>query len=286
MKRFWTLILCCIMLISHSTTSFALGPVEKPDNPLTDNPRYEIYREVVDSFKNAEESQIQPQWTSGDSENNYGSHGLIALMGISIASGKNSAIDAYFTSARTQWLIEYSVMPDTDERGAAFDCHFYGADELNYMKGTDTAYTRFRNHYNTAVTQYKSGNYQQATQELGRAIHFISDINNPHHASNAVALLSYHTQFEDYVEEARESNVVNPTYITASYLAGFSNKSLKTIADESATHARSYFSLANSNYPVSFNRSQAVLAINPTFCNAQKVTAGVIYKFCKEVGMF
>lgn len=34
------------------------------------------------------------------------------------------------------------------------------------------------------------------------------------------------------------------------------------------------------------DRSWAVLAINPTFCNAQKVTAGVIYKFCDKVGVF
>lgn len=285
-KRFWSFALCIAMLTSLSTTAFAFGPVLATDDPLADNPRAEIYREVVNSFKNVEESQIKPQWESGDSENNYGSHGLIALMGISIASGKNSAIDDYFTSTRTQWLIEYSVMPDTDETGVAFDCHFYGVDELNYLGKTDTAYTRFRNHYNTAVIQYKSGNYLQATRELGRAIHFISDINNPHHASNAIAVLSYHTQFESYVEDARENNVVNPAHVTTSYLAGFSSKSLKTIADESATHARSYFSLANSNYPVSFDRSQAVLAINPTFCNAQKVTAGVIYKFCDEVGMF
>ena len=93
-------------------------------------------------------------------------------------------------------------------------------------------------------------------------------------------------KFEDYVEEARENNVVNPTYVTATYLSSFSNKSLKTIADESAVHARGYFNQANATWPTGFNRSQAVLAINPTFCNAQKVTAGVIYKFCDEVGMF
>lgn len=233
-------------------------------------------------------SRPQPRWTSGDSENNYGSHGLIALMGISIASGENSAIDGYFTSARTQWFIEYSVMPDIDERGPLnllFDCHFYGANGKKYWGGSDAAYTRFRDHYNTAVTRYRSGHYLVATQELGRAIHFISDINNPHHASNAIAGLSFHTDFEAYVEEARENNVVNPAYINVSYLSAFSKKSLKTIADESAEHARGYFDLANAGN-LTFDRSQAVLAINPTFCNAQKVTAGVIYKFCDEVGMF
>lgn len=284
-KRFASFALCIAMLLSMSVTVFAAESTQTRD-PLADIPRAEIYRDVVSAFYEADGSQVQPRWTSGDSENNYGSHGLIALMGIVIASGKNAAIDDYFTSTRTQWLIEYSVMPDIDEKGLLYDCHFYGANEKNYSGGTDTAYTRFRDHYNAAVVQYRSGNYLQATQELGRAIHFISDINNPHHASNSIAGVSYHTQFEDYVEEARENNVVNPTYVTATYLSSFSNKSLKTIADESAVHARGYFNQANATWPTGFNRSQAVLAINPTFCNAQKVTAGVIYKFCDEVGMF
>ena len=283
-KRFASFTLCVAMLLSMSATAFAAEPTQT-DDPLADIPRAEIYRDVVSAFYEAEESQIQPRWTSGDSENNYGSHGLIALMGMTIACVRSDEIDDYFTPDLAETLMEYSIMPDEDEVGLAWDCHFYGVDGLNYLGGTDTAYTRFRDHYNAAVIQYRSGNHLFATRELGRAIHFISDINNPHHASNAIAVASYHTQFEDYVEAARESNVVNPANVTATYLSAFTSKSLKTIADESATHARGYFSLANATYPFGFDRSQAVLAINPTFCNAQKVTAGVIYKFFDEVGL-
>lgn len=176
-------------------------------------------------------------------------------------------------------------MPDEDE-GNLWDCHFYGANEKNYLGGSDTAYTRFKDHYNAAVTQYRSGNYQFATQELGRAIHFISDINEPHHASNAyMPLYPSHGQFEAYVEESREDNVVNPSNVTISYLSGFSSKSLKNIADESASHARQYFDYANAMNKDFLDKSQAILAVNPTFCNAQKVSAGVIYKFCMEVGI-
>lgn len=252
------------------------------NEPITDAERYLIYQSVVNNFN----SQPQPYWTSGNEENNYGNHGLIAMMGISIADS-NSAIDAYFESNRTQWLIEYSIMPDIEERdNYTFSGHFYGENGKNYLGGSTTAYTRFRDHYNNAVVYYNSGNYLESTRSLGRAIHYISDINNPHHSSNAIAGASNHTAFEAYVEEARESNVVNPAYITTSYLNGFTNKSLKTIADESATFSRGYYSLANAGYPLTLDRSRAVLAINPTFCNSQKVAAGVIYKFCKEVGMF
>lgn len=46
MKRFWSLILCCIILISHSTTSFALGPGKETNGPLTDNQNMaEIHKE-------------------------------------------------------------------------------------------------------------------------------------------------------------------------------------------------------------------------------------------------
>ena len=284
MKKLLSLLLTFGMICSLSSPAFASE--QSSSYSLDNNPRADIYRSVVEDFS----SMPQLYWTSGDSENNYGSHGLITLMGISVASVRNNAIDDYFTPTRSQWLIEYSVMPDIDERGtlnALFDCHFYGPNEKNYWGGTDTAYTRFKNHYNTAVIQYRSGNYLVATQELGRAIHFISDINNPHHANNADAVrYPSHTQFEDYVEEARENNIVNPANIPLSYLSAFSSKSLKTIANESGAFARQYFSYANSMNGLVLDRSRAVLAINPTYCNAQKVTAGVIYKFCDEVGMF
>lgn len=279
-KRYTSFLMCALLIFSLTIPAFATN-----DDPLADNPRASVYRSVVEGFKEREASQTQPRWTSGDSENNYGSHGLIATMGITIAGGKKSAINEYFNLTRTQWLIEYSVMPDIDEKSNLYECHFYGENELNYNDGTDTAYTRFLSHYNAAVSQYNSGNYLGSTQELGRAIHFISDINNPHHASNAVAVLSYHTQFEDYVEDARENNLVSPSTVTLSYLNSFCNKSLKTIADESATFARGYFSLANATYPLGVDYSKMVLAINPTYCNAQKVAAGVIYKFCIQVGI-
>ena len=77
-KRFASFALCIAMLLSMSATVFAAEPTQTHD-PLADIPRAEIYRDVVSAFYEADGSQVQPRWTSGDSENNYGSHGLIAL---------------------------------------------------------------------------------------------------------------------------------------------------------------------------------------------------------------
>lgn len=84
MKKLVAVVLSIVIMTSLAVPVLSFN--RSTSDYLTDNPRTSIYRTVVEDFY----SKPQTQWTSGNSENNYGSHGLIALMGISITSGKKA----------------------------------------------------------------------------------------------------------------------------------------------------------------------------------------------------
>lgn len=123
---------------------------------------------------------------------------------------------------------------------------------------------------------YKSGSKSSAMEELGRALHYLQDVNVPHHAMNAVAVLTNHTQFEAYVEGHQESYEVTGT--TPSLYTD-ANNSLGTIIDDYAEVARGWYDEATSS-----NESEKDRAAGACVRNSQRATVTVLYKFMIDVG--
>lgn len=165
--------------------------------------------------------EINPQWSSGNNykhtEQELSTHQLITLEAFSrfIDNHGFYKIDGTQALAITLYLAAASGMPDMDERdGGIFRNHFYDPDSGNNYRGDSsfTAKTEAEKHINNAYlklrTNYfmdvESDDFIYIIEELGRALHYIQDVCEPHHAANKIAINSNHSAFESYVEGKTE----------------------------------------------------------------------------------
>lgn len=271
-------LLVSVITLMTGLTSFAA----ETEITLSENDEKEILEIVntVVSEINAEYPPAQQErWGSGDQGNtNTGTHGYIATRGSYIAAYSNTKLGTFLTSTRKNQIAKGSVKPDKEDVGAAFANHFYGPSGTNYLGGSNTAYSNMSSNFNKAVNYYNGGNKDLAMEFLGKAIHFISDINEPHHASNLIAGASRHTQFENYVE-ARFTNYAIGN-MTVSALNQYNLRSMLEIANISAGKARSNVGGAESTSTTSMNTAATAMV-----GDAQKDAAGLIYRFATKVGI-
>ena len=265
------LVLALAMTLSN--TAFALdGVVIEPIEP--------DYKEIVEEvFPGYWDVEISPQWSSGDKDvATPGTHGYITQVAYDLLRDEKNAAYSFYSGQRTN-LIRGSVLPDKDEtQGILFLWHFYGLDGKSWDGSSVTAYTKCIEHYNDAVDLYYAGSKASAMEELGRALHYLQDVNVPHHAMNVTAIHigNNHSSFESEVEEDKESYAVTgfnqSVYTDADY-------SLGTIIDDRAEIARDWYDDASSS-----NRSDRNRAAGACVRNSQRATATVLYKFMYDVG--
>ncbi len=178
-------------------------------------------------------------------------------------------------------LFTYCVQPDFDENIGIYKYHFYNpATGKNFVGENASALTKFTGHYKSAIKYYKSNRLSKAWEELGRALHFLEDINTPVH-SNAQVLVDAtfqvpdHTSFEELCIKEQDKHVASMNKDEFRY---YYNNKLETIAK-----AASY--VANDNCYAMFEYktlSREEVAGN-AIINAQKAVAGVLYKFYHDV---
>lgn len=240
----------------------------------------ELFGEGV-SFHNLDQGNtgdVSVQWGSGGINK---THQYLAARGLTILQNDkgSSVANNYYTTGAASIIMEYADMPDVDENQDVFAAHFYNPyTGLNFIAQTNpTAKTKFIDHYNNAVSNYSS-NPTYAYQELGRAIHFLSDLNEPHHAANAIAGVTNHIEFEGWVDAYRYTYNVNNsswyTYVSTSTLDGISNYC--------AYHAYGYLEWATAvtNQAANFH-----VAANGTLPFAQQFVAALLYRFLDDVGV-
>ena len=87
-------------------------------------------------------------------------------------------------------------------------------------------------------------------QELGRALHYLADINTPHHAALLTTLNSNHAAFERFVDSTRLDYCVDTTDKYSGLATADSSRDLKGYSQEifnlSAWHALEYKNQATS----------------------------------------
>lgn len=110
-------------------------------------------------------------------------------------------------------LMEATDWPDklgNETDAGTFAGHFYDPDSgKNWLGQTSpTARTRAESYFKSAVDAYHSGDVQLAMSNLGKGTHYVSDLNEPHHASNLTAVNSNHSAFEKYVDKNRKSYTI------------------------------------------------------------------------------
>lgn len=180
-------------------------------------------------------------------------------------------------------LLQYCDKPDSDEADYAFAYHFYNPyTKKNYLPSflpasNTTGMTKFQEHMKNAVSNYNL-NKTYSMEELGRAIHFLTDINVPHHAANLIAGLSSHTQYESYISKNNSLFFVNTSNAYDKYSSYGFNDYCTAIFDECAKNAYEYRSVRDS-----YDSSDWEKAARPTLKLAQEDIASLLYRFEKEV---
>lgn len=100
--------------------------------------------------------------------------------------------------------------------------------------------THVQNVFADAMAARDAGNYQLASQLVGRMSHYFSDICNPLHTDQSTAEESVHGNYEEHVDTQTDSQNENDGWITSDGLSivdGPGAVSQKTVAAATASHA-------------------------------------------------
>lgn len=195
---------------------------------------------------------VQPLWKSGG-DDSMATHELITLEALSEFIKDYGFYDTDGTTmfGIALYLAAASAIPDQLEIGIAFAGHFYDPDTgLNYLNdGLSTAVTNAYMHYQSAYRKLKknvnmdlnSDKFTAVLRQLGCCLHYVQDACEPHHASNAVAGVTTHTEFESYVESNISAYLTNVPAVPSELYNKAQSKDLTLITHWAAATAKPYY---------------------------------------------
>jgi len=197
-----------------------------------------------------------------------------------LTADKGTAVANFLLVYKTD-LLTNSDWPDSYENDfGLYTSHFYNPNTGKTFLGSTTALTRFTTHANNAKKYYAT-NRTTAMRELGRALHYLADINEPHHAALLIAGISNHTQYESWASANQ-----------GSYLATTSTLYGATMYDARANFAgycKDIFRMAAFNaYDMadeakSADKTKWAISANDTLVYAQESIAAFLYNFLYSV---
>lgn len=237
---------------------------------------------------------IQPRWGSGDPEKDKtGSHEMITAQACSILATDKGFFskDAIECLVMALTISLASIQPDKDEVGTLFAGHFYHAiDGDNYLGSkSNTALTNCRSHYNAAVSAAKRNDKAKAMEEIGRALHYLQDAGQPHHAANITVANISHKLFEDqidanidtYINLITSVNNHNFHYSTAGYTySSAAANSVDYLVKSTSIIAYGYRTEVNN----ALNKSKWDFVARITVPNSIAFSALLMYKFAGASG--
>lgn len=178
-------------------------------------------------------------------------------------------------------ILVYCTKPDEDENEGLYKDHFYNiATERNFMGEKISALVKFRQHYRNALINYKKGRMEKCWEELGRAIHFLEDINTPVHGgydrpTDAVKRLPMHVAFEKTCILVQDECLAD---INIKELQYYLDNSLDNIGKMCARRSNdNYFALKKGYISESEIAKRAII-------DAQRNVVGILYKFTVDTG--
>ncbi len=174
-----------------------------------------------------------------------------------------------------------SLLPDTDENEVIlFLGHFYNPDtQKNYVGSTtNTARTNAEKHFKAAVLSASYGAMDEAYEHLGRCLHYVQDVNVPHHAANVIGTNPSHSSFEEYALENQEAYLENFRTISVSNYRNAYSWDIGTITHKAAAEAKPMISHVNNI----LDKSEWSEYARITMQNATRYSAMAIYKFAME----
>lgn len=237
---------------------------------------------------------------SGDAEPIWGSnwrkeedviktHEMMAFVSVCLMFSEKQSwgTDVLYAIGDAGMIAAYSAEPDDWKNEAnipAFVGHFYDPDTgKSYALGsTVTAKTNIKKYYDKAVKAIKSGDRDKGLKYFGYALHFLQDINQPHHAANIVAkeYNDAHGKFETYVDNNLDSIVtpITDNNRTTMYYSWCMSKSVEEILIKCAHISKSKASLINDGN----DSSNWLRVATEQLTNTYYYSAAFTYKFAKD----
>lgn len=238
-------------------------------------------------------------WDSVESATQMDTHKMIAEQAVTILENDLSGNEPLeflenldILSNHLSELKQGAVWPDFNPDGyALYQEHFYDPDTgQNFTNGyiPDTAESQTRLYTAMALHKWKNGDHSGAAFDLGTAMHYFADLNEPHHAANQTGGEGMaHTEFEQWVEIVKEDYALSRSgyatdapYYTETvtdhpYLTDF----LSAIAHQCATNAKNLSGLAT----IISSWEEWEFAAQATMTEAQKSMARVLYRFLHDI---
>jgi Zinc dependent phospholipase C. len=279
---------CALLMISSNITVFAASKKKVADG---------LPQQVIDIVNGSDKiygegAPLSPEiidTTDGEVSVNFVSGGVdhthqyIVASALTILYNKsgnsvmNSEANSLEMLANTDWPDRLGNETDL----GTFAGHFYNPNTgLNWLgQSSPTAKTRAVEYFNSAVASYKAGNITDAFKYIGRGTHYVSDANEPHHASNLTALNSNHTEFEEYVDTNRTSFYISGNTLADSIYQTAVNSSVDNLVHTSALRANALAGQAQQT-------STYFAAANGSVKSAITTATQYLYKFGKTVGIY
>ncbi len=237
----------------------------------------EIYGEGA-PIEHVENQNPNSRFTSGGVDH---THQYIVSNALKILNNDKGA-SVLNTKAAT--ICEYTDWPDVvgnETDYGTFSGHFYDPDTGKNWLGqkTPTARSRTETYFQSAVEAYKDGYIDKAMEYLGKGTHYVSDLNEPHHASNLTAVNSNHTAFEKYVDQHRTEYTIAGNSFSADVYNSAVNTEVGNMMYSAAKEAKTLAEMAQNENTYSSAGKQSVQ-------NAIRTVSMYIYKFGKEVGIY
>ncbi len=226
-----------------------------------------------------ENVDITPRWSSGGLDH---THQYLTARALQILRADKGDKAANLLTLYAGALLSNSDWPDTSENdGGLFTSHFYNPYTGKTFLGTTTALTRFLTHANNAK-KYYAKNKSLAMQELGRSLHYLADINEPHHAALLIAIFSTHSEYESWVDFSRTEYEVTTSGLYSSIPIN-AKRNYASYCTElfrmAAFNAYDQADEANSSDMVQWDASAA-----DSMAFAQESMAAYLYNFLYAVG--
>lgn len=207
---------------------------------------------------------IQPLWKSDsdlvEPDQQMATHQLITLEALStyIEDFDFFGVDGTTAMFVALLLSAASGLPDLDEKDWGFAGHFYDPDtgygvNVLYKSAKDNV----AQHYSAAYQKLKSNPYMSMTsdefakvlEELGRALHYMQDVCEPHHAANLIAGVSTHMTFESYVDNFINDFMPKYVNITNANYSGVRGQTAEEMAHNAAVLGKSQLYLVLRSNP-------------------------------------
>ena len=247
---------------------------------------FNSYDSTEETQENKSDDMVSPLWTSGKIEDDKwieeGCHEYITSVACVILANDKG----FFSN--NDWDRLYivlsisvaSLLPDRDEVGPPlFEGHFYDPDTgKSYSNSiSNTAKVNATAQYNMAVAAANRGDMDAAYEHIGRCLHYVQDVNVPHHSANITALNPAHRSFEQFAFNNQESYLSEYESISSGNYSNATTMSVGEITHLAASNSKPMSSQVNNI----LNKSMWNHVAGACMRNSARYSAIVLYKFSR-----